>query len=285
MPVRASRTGGIVPRVPEVNTFERRRWNDESWAGSWPEREVITATVTPALMAALEPRPSERIVDLGAGAGCATLEIARRVAPGGVVLGVDLSGALTDLARRRAEQAGLSNVSFVVADAQTDPFPGAPFDAATSQFGVMFFDDPVAAFANIAAQLRPRGRFAFACWQAAARNVWNTGQALRPFAPPPIVPPSGANPPGPFSLGDPEETASLLAAAGFVDADHREVTEQLRTGSSALYHPSQLELSGVPADRRAEAEAAVAAHLARLEVGEDAYEFTIAYAIWTARAA
>ena len=74
--------------------------------------------------------------------------------------------------RRRAAALGLDNVSFDQGDAQVAPLAEATFDAAVSRFGVMFFGDPVAAFANIGRALRPGGRLVFACWQDLLRNEW-----------------------------------------------------------------------------------------------------------------
>jgi SAM-dependent methyltransferase len=118
------------------------------------------------------------------------------------------------LERARARAAGRANLGFAHADAQTQRFDAA-FDLAFSRFGVMFFADPVAAFANLATALRPGGRLAFVCWQALDRNPWLL-TPLRAVAgivelPPP--PPPGA--PGPFSFADPERVRGILSAAGF----------------------------------------------------------------------
>src|SRR3954469_20864542 len=137
--------------------MERERWNDERRITVWPKREVLTDEVTPLLLAAAAPQQGERIVDIGCGGGRSSLAAARAVGADGAVVGIDVSNGLLQLAEERRQAAGAANLRFVLADAPTDSSPGAPFDAATSQFGVMFFDDPVAAFANIRSQLRPGG--------------------------------------------------------------------------------------------------------------------------------
>jgi SAM-dependent methyltransferase len=266
-----------------VNEAERRRWNDERWTTYWPRREALTGAATSSLMMALGLQPGERVLDVGTGGGSSTIEAARRVGPKGTVLGIDLSEALAALARDRAKEAGADNVSFVVSDAQTSHFPGAPFDVAMSQFGVMFFEEPTAAFANIGAHLRRGARLAFACWQAAQANPWNSGSVLRPFVAAPQHPVNARTPPGPFSLGDPAETESILADAGFADVEHRDVATKIRAPASAVYDPDQLEFLGVTADQLSQARAALAEHLAQFPISDGAYELPVAYSIWSAR--
>jgi ubiquinone/menaquinone biosynthesis C-methylase UbiE len=90
--------------------------------------------------------------------------------PGGRVTGVDFSGPLVELARRRAQDARIGNAEFVIADAQTHQFDAGTFDLVISQFGLMFFDDPVAAFTNIRRALRAGGRAVFVSWQGLAAS-------------------------------------------------------------------------------------------------------------------
>ena len=117
-------------------------------------------------------------------------------------------------AEERARSAGLRNLTFVIADAQTHRFEPR-FDLVFSRFGVMFFADPVRAFANLRAALRPGGRTAFACWRPIAENPWMTVPvaALASLIAPPPPPPPGA--PGPFSFGDGERVRKILGEAGF----------------------------------------------------------------------
>jgi SAM-dependent methyltransferase len=140
-----------------ANEFERRRWNDESWAALWPRRERLTDKVTEYLLAALALRAGERVLEVGSGGGKAALAAAEAVGGKGAVVGADLSAPLNRLAEQRVSEAGAGNVMFCLADVQTDTVEGGPFDAAMSQFGVMFFDEPIVAFSNIHAHLE-------ACW-------------------------------------------------------------------------------------------------------------------------
>jgi ubiquinone/menaquinone biosynthesis C-methylase UbiE len=107
-------------------------------------------------------RPGERVIDVGCGSGATTLAAAPLVGAQGSVLGVDVSEPMLAVARRRA--AGLGNVRFVAADAQTHAFEPGAQDLVLSRFGVMFFDDPPRAFASLRRALRPGGRLCFVCW-------------------------------------------------------------------------------------------------------------------------
>ena len=163
---------------------------------------------------AANPSSGEMVLDVGCGTGTSTFQIAERVGPGGSVVGADISSTMVDAANGRAEAIGTSNVSFVVADAQIHQHV-QPFNLVYSRFGLMFFDDPPAAFANIRAALKPTGRIAFVCWQTPAKNpsLSLRREAVLPLLPATPAPAPGA--PGPFSLADPDKIRALLASAGF----------------------------------------------------------------------
>jgi SAM-dependent methyltransferase len=202
-----------------MSSAERDFWDRR--AASWERRadavNAFTDAYGAAAMDALAAVPGERILDIGCGPGTTTLALAGRVAPGGVVVGVDISSAMLEAASRRALAAGLTNVDFVTADAQTGSL-GEGFDGAYSRFGVMFFADPVAAFANIGRSLRGGGRLACAVWAALNDNAWMfvpTLAAAGPLAAELTLP--GPHEPGPFSLADAEHLRDVLTRAGFVD--------------------------------------------------------------------
>ncbi len=200
------------------------------------------------LLAAIAPRPGERVVDIGCGGGLTTVAVGRAVGPDGYVLGVDLSVPMAALAADRAREAGLSHVRFLNIDAQEADFPGAPFDVAMSRFGVMFFADPFAAFANIARQLRPGGRIVFACWQSAEQNTWRPREVLERYAPPPPPRSDGLPTPGPFAFGDVAFVDSVLKRTGFTNIAHvdREY-EWSDPVPGPLYDPAQFEPMGLDA--------------------------------------
>ena len=147
----------------------------------------------------------------------------------GSVLGVDLSAAALELARRRSLDEGLGNVGYQVADAQVHPFPPAHFDRCISRFGAMFFADPVAAFTNIGRALRPGGRLVLLVWQDRDRNEWSSAvrQAVTGGTATPAPPAGGQHP---FSLADPAVAEDILAAAGFAEVGFTDVHEPVHYG-------------------------------------------------------
>lgn len=170
----------------------------------------------PAL-ARLDVRAGKTLIDIGCGCGDTTLELARRVGPAGGVVGVDISQPMLVVARRRAHAEGLVQARFVEADAQEADLGVAVYDAAYSRFGVMFFSDPVRAFANLRKALKPGAPLGFVCWRGAAENPWMWAplEAARPHLPP--IPPSDPLAPGPVAFADPERVRHILGGAGFTD--------------------------------------------------------------------
>jgi SAM-dependent methyltransferase len=201
--------------APIANAAQFDYWNDEAghtWAALQAQLDQQIAPLGARAMDALEVAPGERVLDVGCGCGDTSLALAARVGSSGAVVGLDLSAPMLDVARARG--AGLANLSFMQADAQTALFD-VPFDAVFSRFGVMFFADPVAAFTNLGATLRPGGRLGFVCWRTMAENIWMTAPlnaALKHVAAPP---PEDPDAPGPFAFARPERVRGILQAAGF----------------------------------------------------------------------
>lgn len=171
------------------------------------------------------------VLDVGCGTGKPTRDVAR-IAAGGSAVGVDLSAAMLRRARAQSAAEGLTNVTFLQADAQVHPFDEATFDTAMSSFGAMFFGDPVAAFTNIGHALRPGGRLALLAWRELARNEWLT--AIRSAMamgrelgePPPDAP-------TPFSLADPDRVRTILGSAGYADIAFDPIDVPVELGSDA----------------------------------------------------
>ncbi len=187
-------------------------------------------------MDALAPVAGAAVLDVGCGPGSTTIELARRAGPSGRALGVDLSGALLEIARQRAAGSGLGNVHFVQADAQ-DMRAVRTFDVAFSRFGVMFFASPVAAFASLRRCLRPGGRLGFVCWQSHAANPWFGAASAAANAAadvPPSSPPADPAGPGPFAFADPDRIHQVLAEAGWTGARLRPEIDELVLDEAAV---------------------------------------------------
>ncbi|HWE54262.1 MAG TPA: class I SAM-dependent methyltransferase [Acidimicrobiales bacterium] len=261
---------------------EEGRWNDDFWTGIWPRRERLTSSVTGFLLRHLAPAPGERILDVGSGGGLATLEMAAAVGAAGRVVGADISRQLVELATRRAADAQAGNVTFVRTDVQAADVAGAPFDAVTSQFGVMFFDEPVRAFTRLAAQTAPGGRLAFACWQDGALNPWNVGAVLARFAPPAPEPGPGRSTTGPFVFGDAAYTSDLLEEAGWSAVACHPYRQEAVVDRVALFDEGELEFRAIPVSRRRAAMDAVEERLAPLATGDGRIAAPLAFQIFTA---
>jgi SAM-dependent methyltransferase len=202
-----------------VNTQQAEAWNGYEgayWAEHQDRYDAISGGFNDALFAAAAIRELDHILDVGCGNG-QTTRLAARQARSGHALGVDLSAPMLARARATAAAEGIANVTFAQGDAQVYPFPAGVFDVAISRGGVMFFADPVAAFANVGRALRPGGRLAFMCLQELRHNEWlrvlikalDGHVAVPEFAAP------GA--PGMFSLADPTRVRDVLTGAGYLD--------------------------------------------------------------------
>jgi SAM-dependent methyltransferase len=186
----------------------------DTWVRLQPLFDAMIGQIGLAALQAADPQPGERVVDVGCGAGETTMELARRVRPGKEVVGLDISPGLLEHARARAKAADLEYIAFTEADASEAVAPPAPYDLMFSRFGVMFFDDPAAAFTNLYGWLRPGGRLTFACWGPRKENTWvmlPMGIARNHFEVPRVDPRT----PGPFAFEEPEYIAEFLMAAGF----------------------------------------------------------------------
>ncbi|MCB9372605.1 MAG: methyltransferase domain-containing protein [Microthrixaceae bacterium] len=223
-------------------------WEHEAgahWADNADRYTRVLRHYGALLVDALAPAPGERVLDIGCGNGDLSLATGRAVGHGGAVLGVDLSPDMLAVARGRAEAEGLHHVEFVQADAASWRTPTAPFAAATSRFGVMFFDEPAAAFANLRGSMVPGARLVFVCWQSLLDNEWMllpAAAASEVLAPPP---PGDPTAPGPFAFADGDRVAALLTEAGFGGIDLEAVSAPVWVGHDADDAAGFLRDSGV----------------------------------------
>lgn len=201
------------------------------------------APFTGVLLEQVQLTPRCSLLDVGCGCGALTLA-ASRIADSAV--GVDISVPLTVVASERARTARIDNVQFVVADAQTHAFAPGTFDLVVSQFGLMFFDDPVEAFSNVRRSLAPDGRLAFVSWQGLPANQWLTVIANE-VADSAEIPEFGglAKGPGMFALKDQDETTSLLEAAGFTNVAFEPLAPTILIGGGGTVDQSMDFLLGM----------------------------------------
>jgi len=205
-----------------ANTAQAEQWNTGDGVAHWITNQArydrMHAPFTALILDAADLQAGGNVLDVGCGCGGTTLAAARLVAPGQAT-GLDLSGPMLARARSDAEAAGLSNAVFQQGDAQVHKLEPGTFGTVISRFGVMFFADPVAAFANIRSATRPGGRLVFACWQPLAANQWLLvpAAALAEHLPPPD--PAPADGPGMFAFADPDRLRPILAAAGWRDIE------------------------------------------------------------------
>lgn len=194
-----------------ANERNREHWNrsGDMWVAYQRTYDCMLEPIGALLLDSAAPTSGQRVLDIGCGYGTTSLEVAKL---GAHVHGVDISTPMVIAARERVPTA-----TFALTDAQTEPL-GGPYDAVISRFGVMFFDDPVAAFSNIADHTKPGGQMTFVCWNDQARSsaAWAGGELIRaalPSPPPPLHP----HAPGPFAFADPDRTREILSDAGWTD--------------------------------------------------------------------
>lgn len=199
------------------NEAQRALWNGAG-GRAWVETQALMDAMLEPFEAILVDAALEsgarRILDVGCGCGATTLALARRLGESGDVVGIDVSAPMVDRARERATQELLC-ATFVCGDAQVHPFEPPRFDRVVSRFGVMFFDDPVAAFRTLAQATRPGGDLHAVAWRSAAENPLMTAaeRAVAPWLP--ALPPPPLDGPGQFSFAEPDRTADKLRSAGW----------------------------------------------------------------------
>jgi SAM-dependent methyltransferase len=222
-------------------------WNEQGgprWVRLQADLDRQLASFGEIVMDRLALGDGERVLDIGCGCGETSFELVRRVGDAGSVLGVDISTVMLARARERAET---GNVAFLVADAQTHAFAPASFDAIFSRFGVMFFEDPRAAFRNVAQALAPGGRLGFHCWKSLPENPWMTVPlfAALQHVPPPTPPPPDA--PGPFAFADADRVRGILADAGLAEITFESRSDPMGVGAGSLDDAVEFALQMGPA--------------------------------------
>jgi ubiquinone/menaquinone biosynthesis C-methylase UbiE len=207
--------------TPRTNEAQIALWNDTA-GRAWVELQgTLDRVLEPferVLAEAVATRKAKGVLDIGCGTGSTTLAIARRLAPEGTAVGVDISEPMIALAKQRAELEG-ATARFICADAQTHAFTPASFDMIVSRFGVMFFDDSMRAFANLRRAAAPKAALQCIAWRSAAENPFMTAaeRAAGPFLP--ELPARRPDEPGQFAFADRERVHSILDKSGWAEID------------------------------------------------------------------
>lgn len=214
------------------NAEQIRYWNERGGSRWLALHDTLSRQMAPLATLAIERADigeGSRVLDVGCGCGDTTFELARRTGPSGAVTGVDVSLPLLTRALQTTLRAGLGNVSFTLADAQTAALPQGAFDVLFSRFGVMFFSDPEAAFSNLLRALRPGATLTFLCWRSIQQNpmMLVPAKAVAKLVPLPMPDPFA---PGPFAFADGARVKGILERAGFVDVEVRAEDRPLAVG-------------------------------------------------------
>jgi SAM-dependent methyltransferase len=252
-----------------ANEDQIKFWNEKGrdWTELQERMDANLSGIHAAIMAFAAAQSSETVLDIGCGTGQTSLALADTVGPRGRVTGADISRPMLDLARRRAQ--GRANVSFIEADVSIHAFK-PEFDLLFSRFGVMFFDDLAAAFANLHAGLKPGGRLAFVCWRTPPENLWAAAplMAARPLLP--EQPPTDPLAPGPFAFAERERIQGILAGAGFGDIRIEKQDGVMTMGSDSAAIAAQTLRIGPLSRAMGDADAGVRAKI--VEVVQQALE-------------
>jgi SAM-dependent methyltransferase len=200
------------------NAAQAEYWNcvaGPRWTDHQEHQDQVLRPVSDRLIEAADPKPGDRVIDVGCGCGATTIDFAARVRPGGEILGLDVSEPMLARARERAPR-GLP-IRFELADATVYDFEPDAADLVASRFGVMFFADPARSFANLRRGLKPAGRLAFACWREAKRNPFFVLPLREAGKHAPPLPEMDPEAPGPFAFADEARVRRILSQAGYAD--------------------------------------------------------------------
>lgn len=250
-----------------ANLEQANHWSGpsgETWVARQPFFDALMAPVLDLLIDRAGLRAGARVIDIGCGTGASLLAAARAVGPAGHVTGLDVSAPMLDLARQRVAGAGRRQVDCLLEDAQVHPFPPGAADHVISRFGVMFFADPVAAFANIATGLRPAGRLHFVCWAGLPRNPWFRDPIEAAKAVVGAPPPGDPRAPGPMAFSEMGYVTDILRAAGLREIAIETVEIDL-TPPGALADVVSFAASDGPAGRLVREQGGTEADIAAIE--------------------
>jgi SAM-dependent methyltransferase len=221
----------------QANRDQVALWNEASgrtWVDMQRVLDGVLAPFETLLIKEAFPGEGGRVLDVGCGAGATTVSMARRLGPKGLCLGVDVSEPLLAAARSHAATEEISSAAFLQADAQTHAFDPESFDSVISRFGVMFFDDPEAAFVNLRRATRLNAKLTFVAWRSPAENPFMTTakRAAEPLLP--NLPTPEPDAPGQFAFADENRVRRILEASDWKDISVRPIDVEGRLSEEDL---------------------------------------------------
>jgi SAM-dependent methyltransferase len=234
------------------NEDQRTRWNGidgEYWTSNQDRLDRTLTPVTGPLLAFAAPRAGSTVIDVGCGCGATTIELVNAVGPSGRVIGIDLSECMLALAAERLRT--LASATCLLGDAAELPLSDLDADLVVSRFGVMFFGDPVAAFANLRTGLAPGGRLRFACWRPVNENPWLQIPLHAVYEHVPRLPKPDPEEPGPFSFGDTARVMRVLTAAGFTTPSFSPLDLQMDIAAGGTLEDAVAQASAMGPTKRA----------------------------------
>ncbi len=224
-----------MPSADEIRDAQRATWAGLS--GGWKKWDRVImdqlAPVGAAMIERLEIAEHQQHLDIAAGTGEPGLSIARRSPQGHVVL-TDLVAEMLDVAARRADAQGITNIETKVCSADDLPFGDAIFDSVSVRFGYMFFPDAAKATAEFARVLKPGGRICSSVWVKPERNPWTT-ILMQAIATEVVLAPPDPDAPSMFRCAGPGSVGAVYTAAGLHDVAEWDVDVELVTSSPAEY--------------------------------------------------
>jgi SAM-dependent methyltransferase len=234
------------------NEDQRTRWNGsdgEYWALRQDHLDRTLSPVTAPLLAFAAPRAGSTVIDVGCGCGATTIELARAVGPAGRVMGLDLSEPMLARAKERVRE--FTNTSCLLGDAAELPLHHLAAELIVSRFGVMFFGDPAAAFANLRTGLVRSGRLRFACWRSIGENPWLRIPLHAVYEHAPRLPKPDPEEPGPFAFAETARVTRILTAAGFTEPIFTALGVELDIAAGGTFEDAVIQASEMGPTRRA----------------------------------
>jgi SAM-dependent methyltransferase len=245
----------VVNPAQVFSEEQRMRWNGvdgEYWTLQQDRLDRILDPVTGPLLTFAAPVTGSTAIDVGCGCGATTIELSRSVGPSGRVIGLDISEPMLERARERSR--GLANTTFLLGNAGSLSLHGLGAELVFSRFGVMFFGDPVGAFANLRTSLIPEGRIVFASWRPIHENPWFQVPLHAVYEHVPRLPKQDPEAPGPFSFGDPARVTRILTAAGFTAPSFTPLDIELDIAAGGTFEDAVLYSAETGPTKRALAE-------------------------------